>query len=186
MALDAGWITMDELQVIVPQARAKKIPFAKALLDRGLDSDRITYLQACSEGLPFARPDQMRIAPSVLLVIAVPIQKKYRVIPLLVRSVAGQQSVYVAMIPEVAASLSQHLSKLIGMNVVPVAATSDSIARALELSAGRGFQNPSLPNASEFDFDRPAGPQAYRRAQPAEAAGRANGTTGLITTLADF
>lgn len=186
-ALDAGWVTLEQLQVSVPEARRTNKPLAVMLRELGLDEEQITFLQACALGLPYARVDRLQVSAEARTALPMDLQKRYRAVALQVNHDQGTESVYVAMLPESASDLTNHLTVVTGRMILPVAASARAIKTLLERIESGEAADPYAPEAEHYDLDSPAQPRT--RGVPVlvtPSAADHPDTTGLVTSLADF
>lgn len=182
-ALEARWVTMEQLQAVIPAGRREGKPFSLMLREMGLDEEQITFLQACALELPYARVDKMRVSHEAHKALPRDLQKRYRVAAL---RIAADDSVYVAMLPEAAAELSRYVKEATGAKIRPVAASAGAIQTLLRRFENGEAGDDFAPAAEHYDFDTPA--QARSRGVPAlvSPVEPTTETEPLITSLADF
>ena len=191
IALETHWVTLAWLKKVVPACLANHKPLAVAFRALGLTDEQITFMQACALQLPFARPDRLRISPRVQSAIPIDLQQRYRVAPLRSNPGMNGETLYAAMLPEVAAELANRLSIKLGVTVIPVAASAQAIGIAIARNVS-GITDPGEDFASpqDLDLDTPASPSEYSfttsGGEVATGHSQRDDAKSAITTLADF
>jgi hypothetical protein len=185
-ALEAGWVSLEQLQMAVPEARRTNKPFALLLRELGLDEEQITFLQACALDIPYARVDRLQVSAAARRALPLELQKRYRAAALRVNSSAQGSTVFVAMLPEAASELAAHLTELTGKVILPVGASSHAIKVLLDRVAAGEADDPYAPSAEHYDFDSPAQPRTRGVPMLVMPAVPERHAAGALTSLADF
>lgn len=153
--LDPAVMTVDELRATAGMLSAHHL-LAQAFRRRGMNDEQVTTLLACALNLPLIAPDLLCIDPKVSNLIPLDMQERYRVAP--VHFVNDEQgtTLYAAMQPETAAAIAHFLTRVLGISVVPVAASMRSIMTAIDIAAGiRPAPDGDAPRACDLDLDTP-------------------------------
>lgn len=159
LAVEAGWLNVKSLRAAAVEANGTGLSLVEVFVSAGINEYQVTYLLACALQLSFALPDRLLISPAVQQSLPLASQQLYHAVPLRAQSDAMGGMLYVAMLPEAAGQLAPDLTKRLGINIIPVAAPSSSIAAAIEIAQGRRAPAVAeLAVADEIDFDYPANP----------------------------
>jgi hypothetical protein len=159
LAVEAGWLNVKSLRAAAVDAKGSGLSLIDVFNSAGITEYQVTYLLACALQLSFALPCHLKIDPAVSERLSVAEQKLYYAVPLKAQSDALGDMLYVAMLPEAASTLAPKLTQKFGMNVIPVAAPSSSIAAAIDIAMGKRMPiSTDLTPADDVDFDAPANP----------------------------
>lgn len=153
--LDPAVMTVDELRATAGMRTAHHL-LAQAFRRRGMNDEQVTTLLACALNLPLVSPDLLCIDPKVSKLIPLDMQERYRVVPLHFVHDDQGTTLYAAMQPETAAAIAHFLTRVLGISVVPVAASMASIMMSIDIAAGiRPAPDRDAPHACDLDLDTP-------------------------------
>lgn len=157
LAVEAGFLTPDEARRLGTTS-LKAAAVVEAFSAKGLTDDQIAMLLACALQLPFVPVDRTRISEDTLARIPLDVQLRYEVVPVRIDHDSLGDTLYAAMRPERSAAVSRFLTAMLGVTVVPVAASGAAIQRFNDIRNGKRDEPSRLQLPADIDLDLPASP----------------------------